>query len=195
MTRIAASLAALLACSAASAGEKKVYGFTISDAVELGGTTLRLNGAGVREGQPPRAVQMPGAVVYYVAALYLAVPASDMAAIVSSDAPWVMHMHYAINLSQKQIMDAFRESLQRTNPKEKLVQLLPKLDSIAPAVPDARVGQRLVLAYRPGMGTTVGMEGGAQVTVEGKDFADAMLGNWIGPKPIQGSLKKKLLGL
>ncbi len=193
MTRIAASLAALLACSTASARE--VYGMKIPNTVESGGATLKLNGAGVREAPMRGVISMHGTVVSYVAALYLAVPAADMAAIVSSDAPWVMHMHYAINLSQKQIMDAFRESFQRSNPKEKLVQLLPKLDSIAPAIPDARVGQRLVLTYRPGAGTTVGMEGGAQVTVEGKDFADAMLGNWIGPKPVQGSLKKKLLGL
>ena len=92
-------------------------------------------------------------------------------------------------------MDGFSTSFQRNYPKEKVAQLLPKLDSLAPAIPDVKVGQTLVLAYRPGTGTTVGMEGGAQITVEGKDFAEAMLGTWIGRKPIQDALKKNLLGL
>ena len=120
---------------------------------------------------------------------------SDLAAIVTPDAPWVLRIHYALDVSQKTVMDGFSTSFQRNYPKEKVAQLLPKLDSLAPAIPDVKVGQTLVLAYRPGTGTTVGMEGGAQITVEGKDFAEAMLGTWIGRKPIQDALKKNLLGL
>ena len=191
MTRIAASLAALLACSTATARE--VYGMKIPDSVESGGATLRLNGAGVREGPTFGGSWQTSA--YYVIALYLAVPASDLAAIVTPDAPWVLRIHYALDVSQKTVMDGFRTSFQRNYPKEKVAQMLPKLDSLAPAIPDVKVGQTLVLAYRPGTGTTVGMEGGAQITVEGKDFAEAMLGTWIGRKPIQDALKRNLLGL
>jgi hypothetical protein len=32
------------------------------------------------------------------------------------------------------------------------------------------------------------------VTVEGKDFADAMFRNWLGPSPADPSLKKAFLG-
>jgi hypothetical protein len=189
MTRTAASLVALLACSTAAARE--VYGIKIPDTVESGGATLRLNGAGVREGTTSGATWQVG--VIYVCALYLTVPASNMAAIVDSDAPWVVRMHFALDMPQRVVMNGFRTSFQQNYPKERVAQLLPKLDSLAPAIPDVKAGQTLVLAYRPGTGTTVGVDGGAQVTVEGKEFGDALLGNWIGSKPTQEVLKRKML--
>ena len=41
----------------------------------------------------------------------------------------------------------------------------------------------MVVTYVPGHGTTVVAAGGTPVTVEGKDFADAMFRNWLGPEP------------
>ena len=190
MSRIAASLAAFLACSTATARE--VYGMKIPDSVESEGATLRLNGAGVRESKLPGSL-LPQ--VFYVCALYLVAPSSDSAAILASDAPWVVRMHLAVDTPQKNLMNGFRTSFQDRYPKEKAAELVAKLDRLAPAIPDSKAGQVLVLAYRPGTGTTVGVEGAPQVTVEGKEFADAVLGIWIGPKPIQDALKKGMLGL
>ncbi len=52
----------------------------------------------------------------------------------------------------------------------------------------------LQVAYVPGAGSTVGVEGGQAVTVAGKDFADALFRNWIGAKPADDDLKKGMLG-
>ena len=184
MTRSAAALAALLACSTASARE--VSGVKIPDTVEAGGATLRLNGAGVRK-------KFIVKVKVYVGALYLAAPASDPAAILAADAPWVVRMHFLRDVDQKSIMGAFRDGFEN-NSKEKLPQLLPQLDRLA-AIPDVKEGQVLAVAYQPGAGTTVGVEKGPQVTVEGKDFADALLRNWLGPDPADSGLKEAMLGL
>ncbi len=52
----------------------------------------------------------------------------------------------------------------------------------------------MVVTYVPGQGTTVAAAGAAPVTVEGKEFADAMFRNWLGSRPADGDLKKALLG-
>ena len=65
----------------------ETYGTNVPDTVESGGSTLRLNGAGVRE-TLPLYTDVP--VPAYVISLYLAAPASDPAAIIASDSPWVI---------------------------------------------------------------------------------------------------------
>lgn len=133
-------------------------------------------------------------VKVYVGALYLAAPASDPAAILSADAPWTVRMHFLRDVDQNSILGAFRDGFEN-NSREKLGQLVPLLDRLAPAVPDVKEGQVLMVAYRPGAGVTVGVDAGAQATVEGKDFADALLLNWLGPDPADSGLKEKMLGL
>jgi hypothetical protein len=188
MTRTAAAFAALLACSAASARE--VSGVKIPDTVEARGATLRLNGVGARQGPIP---QPPYIADYYLAALYLAAPASDPEAILAADAPWVVRMHFIRDASQKRYMDSTRDGF-KVSSNEKFKQILPQLERLAPAIPDMRGGQVLVLAYQPGTGLTVGLEGGTRVTVEGKELADAFLRNWLGPHPVDPYLKKGMLG-
>ncbi len=169
----------------------ETYGMNVPDTVESGGSTLRLNGAGVRE-TLPLYTDVP--VPTYVIALYLAAPASDPAAIIASDSPWVIRILAMRDQRQEAWMEAFR-NLFKYNSEENLPQIWPKLDRLAPAIPDFKGGQVLVLAYQPGTGTTVGVEGGTQVTVEGKDFAEALLRCWLGPKPPDLALKNKMLGL
>lgn len=184
MTRTAAALAALLACTAASARE--VSGVKVPDTVESGGATLRLNGAGIRTKTFLK-------VKVYVGALYLPGPASDPAAILGADAPWTVRMHFLRDVDRKSILDTYREGFEN-NSKERLPELLPLLDRIAPAIADVKEGQVMVVSYRPGAGATVGVEGGAQATVEGKVLADALLRNWLGKEPADSDLKEKMLG-
>ena len=33
-----------------------------------------------------------------------------------------------------------------------------------------------------------------EMTIPGKDFADALLSTWLGPAPVSGDLKRQLLG-
>ena len=184
MTRTAAALAALLACAAASARE--VAGVKVPDAVESGGATLRLNGAGLRTRSFLK-------VKVYLGALYLPAPASDPAAILAADAPWTVRMVFLRDVDRKSILEAYREGFEN-NSGEKLSELLPLLDRIAPAIRDVKEGQVMVVSYRPGAGATVGVEGGAQATVEGKTLADALLKNWLGKEPADAGLKEAMLG-
>ncbi len=158
----------------------------VPDSVESGGATLRLNGAGLRTRSFLK-------VKVYVGALYLPAPASDPAAILAADVPWTVRMHFLRDVDRKSILDAYREGFEN-NSKEKLPELLPLLERVAPAIRDVKEGQVMVVSYRPGAGTSVGVEGGAQATVEGKALADGFLRNWLGKEPADAGLKEAMLG-
>jgi len=55
-------------------------------------------------------------------------------------------------------------------------------------------GEVLVVAYQPGEGSTIGVEGQKAVTVPGKEFSDALLRNWLGLRPADDGLKRAMLG-
>jgi hypothetical protein len=181
------TLAAALALSLATpALARKVAGIEFPDSVEVGGKTLKLNGAGLRK----RFV-----VKVYAGGLYLAEPSADPAAIVAADAPKRVRMVFLRGVAKAQILDAYREGFEKNSGGPGLADLVAKLDRIAPAIPaELKEGAEMSVSYVPGEGTTVVAAGGGTATVEGKDFADALFRNWLGPKPADDDLKAGLLG-
>jgi hypothetical protein len=178
---LAAALALLLSLPASA---REVSGVKVPDSFDAGGKTLQLNGAGVRK---------KFIVKVYVGALYLEAPSADPAAIVEADQAKAVRMFFLRNVGRDQIMGAFKDGFQN-NSKERLPELLPKLEQLRPAIPDLKEGSVLSVAYEPGIGTTVSADKGDPVTVEGKDFADALFRNWLGPDPADGGLKQAMLG-
>ena len=170
---------------AAPALARQVGGVEFPDAVNVGGTELKLNGAGIRT----RFV-----VKVYAGGLYLAEPSGDAEAILAADAPKRVRMVFLRDVDKKKIMETYREGFENNSAGPELGGLLAKLEQIGPALADMRRGGEMFVTYVPGKGTTVAAAGGSSVTVEGKDFADAMFRNWLGPKPADPSLKGAFLG-
>jgi len=55
--------------------------------------------------------------------------------------------------------------------------------------------EEMTFTYVPGSGTEVTIAGKVKGTIAGKEFADALLRAWIGPKPGPGEgFKKDILG-
>ena len=57
-------------------------------------------------------------------------------------------------------------------------------------------GQVLAITYAPGKRTSVEVQGAKAaetVTVEGKDFADALFSVWLGKHPVDDDLKEEML--
>jgi hypothetical protein len=183
MTKIAAALAALALTVPALA--RDVAGVQFPDTISVGGQELKLNGAGVRTKL---------FVKVYAGGLYLAEPSKDPDAIVAQDAPKRVRMVFLRDVSKGQVMDTYREGFQKNSAGPGLEGLLAKLDQVGAGLVDLRRGGEMFVTYLPGQGTTVAAAGGKPVTVEGKDFADAMFRNWFGPKPADADLKAKLLG-
>jgi chalcone isomerase-like protein len=184
MTRIAT--AALLACLSTAVSAREVEGVKVADTLEAGGRTLLLNGAGVRKKSFLK-------VKVYVGALYLGARSKDAQAIVAADEPKAVRMVFLRDVDRDKILDAFKEGFEN-NSRPGLAELLPKLELLRPAIPvEIKERQVLSVVYEPGRGSTVGVEGGATVTVEGKDFADALFRNWLGQEPADTDLKEGML--
>lgn len=179
------ALAAALSLLPAAAGAKEVAGVAVPDAVSAGGKTLPLNGAGLRK----RFI-----VKVYVGALYLEAKSGDPEAIVAADAPKVVRMHFLRDVEKDKVLGAFREGFEK-NSKATAAAASKQLEAVEKALPgEVKQGQVLVVTYLPGAGSTVGLEGGASATVEGKDFADALFRNWLGKEPADEGLKEGMLG-
>lgn len=182
-TRIAAALAAVLVTAPALA--RDVGGVQFPDTISAAGQQLKLNGAGVRT---------KFFVKVYAGGLYLAEPSHDADAIVAADAAKRVRMVFLRDVDKKKILETYREGFQNNSGGPALQALLAKLERIAPAIVDMKEGTEMVVSYLPGQGTTVAAAGGTPVTVEGKDFAEAMFRNWLGAHPADSDLKKGLLG-
>lgn len=183
MRKLAAALLALAV--AAPAHARKAEGVDFPDTVDVAGQTLKLNGTGLRK---------KFIIKVYVAGLYLTEPSRDAEAIVKADAPKRVRMVFLRDVSKNQVLDAYRDGFRANSAGPELDALLAKLQRIAPAVVDTKRGYEMFVTYEPGKGTTVSATNGQPATVEGKDFADAMFRNWLGPKPADGDLKSGLLG-
>jgi hypothetical protein len=184
MKKSSLALAALLFASTVPAMAKEVAGKNIVESTTVDGKTLRLNGAGIRK---------KFIIKVYIGALYTEAPASNLNAIISTDMPRKVEMTFLRSVDKEKIMGAFKEGFEN-NSKDKAASLQGGLDKIAAALPaEIKEGQVLYYSYSAGK-STVGIQGGASATVEGKDFGDALLKNYLGDKPADANLKQAMLG-
>jgi hypothetical protein len=161
----------------------ELAGATLPDTLAAGDTTLKLNGLGLRK----KAV-----FKVYVGGLYLASPSKDAGAILTSDQPKAIRMHFLRDLTKAQLVEAFQEGFE-ANVKDRASQQAA-FDRMLALVPDVKEGSTLTFTYLPGKGTTLSAGSKALGVFEGKGFADAVFAIWLGPKPPTEDLKKGLLG-
>jgi len=174
------ALALLLAALPASALE--VAGVKVPDSIPVDGKALLLNGAGLRTKTFLK-------VKVYVAALYVTQRSTDAAAIVALDAPKAIRMNLLRDVDKASMLGALKDGIESNSPTQ-AASLAPRLKILEAAFPaEFKEGQVMTVVYVPGQGTSVGVEGTKGVTIEGKDFADAMFRVWLGPKPTDGGLE------
>jgi hypothetical protein len=202
------SLAAAVLFVPAFPFASEVEGMEVSESIVVEGAALQLNGKGVRVKEvtrqqrigasangPLRTITVP--VKVYVGALYLPRKMSDAAAVVALDQPKALRIFFLREVDRSTILGMFKVGFE-SNSKERLDEFLPKLKLLEPALPEqVKKGQVLSITYLPGRGSSFGVEGANQVTVEGKDFADALFRTWLGPSAADEGLlflKTALLG-
>ncbi|NTX01367.1 chalcone isomerase family protein [Myxococcus sp. CA051A] len=182
-----ATLPAVALCLlfAVPAFAKEVAGVNYPDTAKVGDKELKLNGVGLRK-----------KVVFkvYTVGLYLETPSKDAAQIIAADETKRVRMYMLRDLDKKTITEAISDGFKK-NAGAKLPALQPKLDSFNASIPDLKKGDELILTYVPGKGTEVkSTKGGEDISVEGKDFADALFSVWLGKDPVDGGLKDGMLG-
>ena len=176
----------LLLCGAAQAAE--VEGVKLADKVQLGGSELTLNGAGVRT-----------RVFFkvYVGALYLQQKAGSTDAVLADAGAKRIVMHMMRDLDAEQLFSALEEGLKKNHTPEQLAKLeaqVKQLEGIFKAVKAAKSGDVILLDYLPGAGTRVTVRGDDKGMIAGEEFNRALLRIWLGEQPADASLKRAMLG-
>ncbi len=172
---------------AAPAFAKDVAGVNFPDTATVEGKSLKLNGAGLRTATFLN-------VKVYAAGLYVENTSQDSGEVISSDQTKRVRMSMLRDLEKEKIVDAITEGFEK-NAKSQLPALQARLNKLTAAIPaELKKGDELVLTYVPGKGTRIETKGGQELTVEGKDFADALFSVWLGKHPVDGNLKKGMLG-
>lgn len=173
----------LLLCTTAQAGE--LDGITLPDTMDVGGSTLVLNGMSQRS------------VIWidvYVAGLYLAEKTGDGEAALAMEGSKRMDMVFQRDVSSEDICDAWKDGFEDNTADEGVAQM-PALEALCAATPELLEGDIMVYTYDATTSTTEFFYNGeSKFTTEDKDFYTALLGCWIGPKPGPGKrFKKRLL--
>lgn len=183
-TVIVTCVLALILASALNVGAATVAGITLPDTVQVAGTTLVLNGAGLRTKYM---------VKVYVAGLYVTQKSSDPTMILKPDAPKRIVMHFVRDVSKNQLTDGFTESFHSNTPDAEKT-LKPDIDRFFSVLTPVKTSQEIMFTYIPEKGTSVFFGDKEQLTIAGPAFAEMLFSVWLGPKPPNPALKKGLLG-
>ncbi|HEX5747040.1 MAG TPA: chalcone isomerase family protein [Archangium sp.] len=180
-TLFAAVMAVVLALPAAA---KEVAGVRFPDTLQAEGKELKLNGAGLRK-----------KLVFkvYAAGLYVESPSQSAQQLIETDQVKRVRMSMLRDLDKKAITEAIVDGFKK-NAKDQLPALQQRLDTFTSAIPDLKKGDELLLTYVPGKGTTIESKAGQKISVEGKDFSDALFSVWLGKSPVDESLRDGMLG-
>jgi hypothetical protein len=174
-------LLALLIALPALARERE--GVVAPPTIQVEGKTLNLMGMGLRKKLWFKV---------YLASLYLENPTEDAGQVIASDQIKRVQMNMLRDLERGKIVEAVQEGFQR-NSGPQMPNLQERLDRFLRAIPDLRGGQTIVITYYPGRGTLIKAGGGEEVSLPGKDFADALFSVWLGKQPVDGELKQEML--
>jgi len=96
-----------------------------------------------------------------------------------------VNLKFVRDVTRAEVQAAFRAALPRVNPA--------RLDEFASHFVDTRQGQEYVLRWAPGGVLETSFAGQPNTPIPDKDFAAAVFGIWLGPRPIQADLKRALV--
>jgi len=167
-------------------GVRKVGGIDIPTQIKVGNQTLYLNGAGVRE---------KWWIDLYVGALYVAEKKKDADALVNQDAVTVMRLHIVSSLvTRDRMMSSIEEGFHtalggKVGPYQERIERLKGFFT-----KELRKGDVVELRYIPERGTEVYLNETRLGTISGLDFKKALFSIWLGPSPVDKTLKEALLG-
>ncbi len=182
-----AGLALAFCCTA---GAVEIHGVNISESIQGmdGSTPLVLNGAGVRT---------KFFVKVYVGALYLGSKRTTAEAVLADSSAKRMELRILHAMSAEKLAGALDDGLAANNTSAELASLDVEIRTFRALISGGgavREGDTIQLDYLPTVGTRVVWNGKALGEIAGEKFSRAVFKIWLGDHPVDGSLKKALLG-
>ena len=183
------TLAALAMTCGAAAATIDVGGAKIEDAVDLQGSKLQLNGAGVRY----RAV-----FKVYAAGLYIGKKAGTPEEVFAATGPKRMSITLLRDIDSNELGKAFTKGFEENSPKGEMSKLIPGLIKMGQIFSDQKkmvAGENFTIDWIPGTGTLITVKGKQQgEPFKEPEFYAALMRIWLGPSPADFKLKDALLG-
>jgi len=179
-------IGAALALLAGTVGAAECRRVNFPATVAVAGTSLELNGLGVRKATFLK-------VNVYVAALYVEHPTHDPAALLTAGGPTELVLRFVRDVGARDIRDGFAEGFEK-NAGAARPALAARIAQLETWVEDIRTGGGMTFVHVPGTGVEVSVNGAVKGVIPGEDFARALLAIWIGGRPPNQELKTGLLG-
>jgi hypothetical protein len=181
---------ALLACAVTvPAIAAEVSGVKFEDTNKVHGKELKLNGLGVRTKFVVKA---------YAAGLYLQEKTKSVDEVLKMEGPRRVTLVMMRDITSDSFGSAFMDGLNSNVSKEdksKIVTQISKFGEMFATFDGLKKGDVLHLDWVPGTGTVCELNGKkVGETVPDLVFYNAILRIWLGDKPVDSSLKPKLLG-
>ena len=128
----------------------------------------------------------------YVGAFYLEEGVSDDNFM--SDTAKRIELEYFRSIKGKDFGPATNKSIAKNVDAKTFDRLRPQIEFHNSLYQDVQPGDRYSLTYVPGKGTELALNGQPKGIIEGAEFAAAVFSIWLGPKPMNETFKKQLLG-
>lgn len=170
-----------------SANALEVKGVKVDETAQVGGTSMVLNGAGVR-------TKLMFKV--YVAGLYLTQKQTDANMVINDTGNKRVSMHFLRELSSEKLLHGMNEGFTDNNNVAEMAAIEPQLKAFRQMMTSAKEikeGDVIVLDVTSA-GTQVSLNSKALGNIEGTTFNQALLRVWLGGNPVDAALKKAMLG-
>jgi hypothetical protein len=186
MKRVLVQTFLVLALGTPTAQGRECKGANFADQVQVEGSTLTLNGLGLRQATAFK-------VNVYVAALYVAKTSADPKALLGGNTPSELILQFVRNVGADDLRKSWSEGFEK-NARDQLPALKERIAMLNGWMADVKTGERLTFIHKPGAGLQVDVNGSVKGTVKGDDFAKAFLSIWLGADPPNPEIKTGLLG-
>ena len=188
-----AALAALAALasfgSPATAQTIELAGVKYPPSAQVAGTTLQLNGAGIR---------YKAVFKVYTAGLYLPRKAGTPDEVLAVQGPKRMSITMLREIDSSELGKLFSRGMEDNMDKAAFSKLIPGVMRMSQIFTDHKKlnpGEVFTIDWIPGTGTVITVKGVAQgEQFKEPEFFNALLRIWLGPNPADYKLKEALLG-
>jgi hypothetical protein len=167
-----------------SAGAIIISGVMIDKTIQIDGYSCNLIGAGL--------LRYRTVFKGYVAALYL--EKTHTPGDLFKDIPKSLVIEYFHGIAAQGFISATRQGFMNNLSKDQLGAINERAKILYSLYRDVKPTDRYSFTYLPGIGSRIALNGKVLGTINGLDFSNAMLSIWLGPNPLDQTLKKALLG-
>ncbi|MGH8858459.1 MAG: chalcone isomerase family protein [Polaromonas sp.] len=184
-----AGLAGWMLSLGALAAPVEISGIKLEDPVDVHGTKLQLNGAGIR---------YKAVFKVYVAGLYLGKKAAAPEEVYAATGPKRISITLLREIDSNELGKSFTKAFEENTPKGEMVKLIPGLIRMGQIFADQKKllpGENFTIDWIPGTGTLITVKGKPQgEAFKEPEFFNALMRIWLGPQPADWKLKDVLLG-